>query len=181
MTLKTLELTMKIPEKVTLTLVNGIVTVKGVKGEVARDLFDHRVHLELKGRDLHLSAKKASKREKKVFFTLQSHVKNMIEGVEREHHYSLKICSGHFPMNVSVAKGEFIVKNFFGEKVPRTLPVPLGIIVKVEGDQVSVSGVDLEKVSGMAASIEQLTRRSGFDRRIFQDGIYIVTKDGAPV
>ena len=50
--------------------------------------------------------------------------------------------------------------------------------MKLNGEMISVTGINKEIVSQAAADIEQLTRRVGFDRRIFQDGIYIVEKDG---
>ena len=81
-------------------------------------------------------------------------------------------------MNVSVKGLKLVVKNFIGEAVPRTLLFKEGATVKVEGDIIIVTGINKEIVAQAAASVEQLTRRVGFDRRIFQDGIYIVEKDG---
>ena len=49
---------------------------------------------------------------------------------------------------------------------------------KVEGEIVTVNHCDIEVAGQTAADIEQLTRRPGFDPRIFQDGIYITKKDG---
>ena len=68
-------------------------------------------------------------------------------------------------------------KNFFGEKVPRKIKFDKkNVSIKVDGTEVLVEGMDKEKVGQTAASIEQLTRRPGFDKRIFQDGIYITEK-----
>ncbi len=50
--------------------------------------------------------------------------------------------------------------------------------VKVEGDKVTVESPDKEKAGQCAASIEQLTKRTGYDSRIFQDGIWVVSKSG---
>ena len=105
----------------------------------------------------------------------------MVNGVTKGHVYRMKICSGHFPMNVSIAGGEFVIKNFLGEKVPRKLKLKEGVNVKVEGQEVVIDGSALEQVSQTAASIEQLTRIRNRDLRVFQDGIYITHKDGLPV
>ena len=75
-------------------------------------------------------------------------------------------------------KNKFVVKNFIGEKVPRTVSINEGVSVKIEGTEIVVEGFDKEKTGQMAASIEQMTRRPGFDERIFQDGIYLIEKDG---
>jgi large subunit ribosomal protein L6 len=84
-------------------------------------------------------------------------------------------------MNVAVQGNQVIIKNFIGEKVPRVLDLLPGVKVSVDGTTVNVEGVDKELASQTAASIEQLTRRPGYDNRIFQDGVYIVNKDGKEV
>ena len=63
-----------------------------------------------------------------------------------------------------------------GEKIPRLAKISPGVDVKIEGDMITVSGFDREKVGQSAANIELATRRPGFDKRIFQDGCYIVSK-----
>ena len=46
----------------------------------------------------------------------------------------------------------------------------------MEGNLIYVESCDKELAGQVAADIEQTTRRPGFDRRIFQDGIYIIEK-----
>ena len=48
--------------------------------------------------------------------------------------------------------------------------------VEVKGKDIIVSGINLEDVSQTAANIEQATRLTGRDRRIFYDGIYVYEK-----
>ena len=81
-------------------------------------------------------------------------------------------------MNVSVAGGKLVVKNLLGEKVPRVLQLKENTNVKIEGDLVYVTSASKETAGQVSADIEQLTRRPGYDTRIFQDGIYIINKDG---
>ena len=81
-------------------------------------------------------------------------------------------------MTVSVKGSIFEIKNFIGEKVPRTTVIKEGSTVKIDGHDIIVESINKEQAGQMAASIEQLTRRPGFDTRIFQDGIYITEKDG---
>ena len=45
-----------------------------------------------------------------------------------------------------------------------------------EGDEITVSGIDIEECGQTAANIEQATRIKRLDVRVFQDGIYIVKK-----
>ena len=81
-------------------------------------------------------------------------------------------------MNVTVSSDNFTIKNFLGEKTPRVLKLKKGVIVKVEGGQIIVESVNKELAGQVSADIEQLTRRSGYDGRIFQDGIWLCNKDG---
>ena len=127
------------------------------------------------------AVKKFTLRHKRLINTYKAHLKNIFKGVTAGHSYVLKICSGHFPMNVALKGKNLEVKNLFGETIPRVLEIPEGAQVKVEGDKINVTGIDKELVSRCAAGIEQLTRRPGFDKRVFQDGAYIIEKDGRPI
>jgi len=154
------------------------ITVKGPKGEISRLLPDKEITIVRKENELIISYAKSSKREKKNLFTTKAHLNNMIKGSQEGFTYKLKICSGHFPMSVGLKNSVFEIKNFIGEKVPRTLKIKPGADVKIEGDIVTVYAIDKELAGLTAGAIEKLTRRPGFDKRIFQDGIYITEKDG---
>lgn len=167
---------LKLPEKVEARIENGMVTIKGPKGEVKKNLLDKKVSLERKDGSLILRAHKAGKISKKRIKSYGAHIKNMIRGSLEGYKYTLKICSGHFPMNVSVSNNQFIVKNFLGEKVPRVLKIKDGAIVKVEGDIVVVESPNKETAGQVSADIENLTKRNGYDLRVFQDGIWIISK-----
>lgn len=175
---QTIEYDLELPEKVTASIDNGIVTIKGEKGEVTRDFRDPGVSMTVKGNVIAMVAKDATKREKKRMFTYRAHMRNMMRGVNNPHSYKVKICSGHFPMNVTANNGELVVKNFLGEKHPRKIKLTQGVQVKVDGDVITCIGVDKEAVAQCAANMEQLTRITNRDRRIFQDGLYIIEKDG---
>ncbi len=165
-------------EGVSATFANGNLSITGPKGTVVHT-FDHpKIVITIKGSIIEFTTKVFTKREKKLIQTMLAQIRNATKGVTEGHTYKLKVCSGHFPMNVSVKGKTFEVKNFIGEVVPRTHIFAANVEVKLEGDVVSVSGIEKNIVSQTAASIEQLTRRNGFDRRVFQDGIYITEKDG---
>jgi large subunit ribosomal protein L6 len=170
-----------LPEKVTASLDKGVLTIKGPKGEVKRDISTKKVKFEAKEKTIVLDAGKSNKIKKKTVKSYAAHIRNMIKGSSEGHKYTLKICSGHFPMNVSISNNEFIVKNFLGEKVPRALKIKEGAKVKVEGNEVVVESQSKEIAGQVSADIEQLTRRTNYDARIFQDGIYIINKDGKEI
>ena len=167
---------LRIPEGVTVDIGAHSINAKGPKGENSRKIFHPRVKIEQKDDFIILNAKKATKNEKTILNTLKAHIRNLVKGVKEGYEYELKICSGHFPMNVSVQGDELIIKNFFGEKKPRKAKLSKEVNVKVEGDIIRINGVDIDMVSQTASKIEQTTRRTGFDRRIYQDGIWIIKK-----
>jgi len=73
------------------------------------------------------------------------------------------------------------VKNYMGETVPRTLKIKPGVEVVIKEPEITVTSPSKELSALTAAAIEQLTRRANFDRRVFQDGIYITHKDGVDI
>tara|TARA_Y100000310_G_scaffold345671_1_gene468069 strand:+ start:22547 stop:23119 length:573 start_codon:yes stop_codon:yes gene_type:complete len=173
---KGLSIEIKIPEKVTAQLDGSILALKGPNGESKYDFSDKNVGIEHKEDTITLKVSRFNKVNKKLIKSYTAHIKNMVKGSLEGCKYTLKICSGHFPMNVSVSNGHLIVKNFLGEKVPRTLKLKPGAEVKVEGDLIVVESPSKEIAGQVSAGIEQLTRRTGYDSRIFQDGIWIVSK-----
>ena len=170
----------ELPEGVTAKLTDqksNEVELSGSKGSISRSVPRKNVKVDVSGNKISIKSKSATKREKKIVFTYRAHLKNAIKGVSAGFEYKLKICSGHFPMSVGVKGNTLEIKNFIGEKVPRVLKLKQGADVKIDGEIITVTGTDKEIVSTVASDIELLTRRPGFDHRIFQDGIYIIEKD----
>ena len=165
-----------IPSGVTVTNKNGTFTIKGPKGEVSRRLYHDKLVFSVGADAVTISSPNATKREKTVLYTASAHLRNLIRGVQSGFHYKLKICSGHFPMTVAVKGDTLEVKNFIGEAVPRRLKLNPTCKVVVDGAIVTVDGLDIEQTGQQAAAIERLCRRTAFDRRVFQDGIYITHK-----
>ncbi|MEK6853080.1 MAG: 50S ribosomal protein L6 [Nanoarchaeota archaeon] len=164
---------------ITANLDKSILKIKGHKGEVKKNFLHPKVTISLENNKIILYAQKATKREKTMVGSFRSHIRNMIQGVKEPYQYKLKICSGHFPMNVSVSGKEVVIKNFLGEAVPRKIKIMPGVEVKVNGEEILVSGSDVEATGQTAARIESACRITNRDRRIFQDGCYIVEKAGS--
>ncbi len=168
----------ELPDNVSATVNGGLLVIDGPKGSVKRQIKQHNISVKIEDKKIIFECKSGTKEDKKMIGSLAAHVKNMIKGSVQNHVYTLKICSGHFPMSVSVSNSKLIVKNFLGEKVPRVLQVKEGADIKVDGDLIYVTSPNKEIAGQVSADIEQLTRRPGYDSRVFQDGIYLVNKDG---
>lgn len=171
---------LEVPAGVKFELANGTLTVEGPKGKLTRPV-DPKLAIRLEGTTAIISVKEASKREKTLIGTFKANFANMLAGVKDSFVYRMKVCSGHFPMTVVVKGDEIIVKNFLGEKVPRIYKFKQGVDVKVEGDIVVITSPNRELAGQTSASIEKLTSRADYDKRIFQDGIYIIEKAGKEV
>jgi large subunit ribosomal protein L6 len=171
----------EIPAGVQVRIDQANLVVEGKNGKIERRMSNPIVKLGIKDGVITISASKITKREKAIVGSWRAHIKNMMAGVQEKYTYRLKICSGHFPMTVTLKGSEFSVKNYIGEKVPRILKIKPGVEVKVEGDMVVIHCPDKELGGQTAASIEKLTSRSAYDKRVFQDGIYITEKAGKEI
>lgn len=171
----------ELKEGVTAQVEGNMLKIKGPKGEVQRKFPHSKISMTVEEGKVVFTVKKASKREKTVMGSFASHVKNMVDGSVEPHIYKLKICSGHFPMNVAVAGRELTIKNFIGEAVPRKVKLVEGADVKINGTEIVVTSCDKEAAGQAAAQIESLCRVTNRDRRIFQDGCYIIHKAGKDI
>ena len=171
----------EIPEGVEGKIVGNILTIKGKEGEIKRKFNINKITFEKKDNKIIIGNKKATKNEKKMINTISSHIRNMIKGVQEKFEYVLKICSSHFPMNVEVVGNEAVIKNFLGEKIPRKSKIIENVDVAIKGDIITINSHDKELAGQTAANFETATRIRSRDRRVFQDGIFIINKDGRDI
>jgi large subunit ribosomal protein L6 len=173
-----------LPEGVSANLSESTITVEGPNGSISRDFHHSRVQLTQQNGSLVVEIELPRRKEKAIAGTWRAHLANMVRGVTDGFEYRMKAVYSHFPMTLTVNSdhSEFTVKNLLGEKVPRIAGLMYhkdGIEVKVEKKvHVVITGVDREKVGQTAAIIERSCRIRRRDRRVFQDGIYIVSKGG---
>ena len=159
----------EIPEGVSAEIVDDVLTVKKDDKEIKRKLVS-LLDIEVKGNKVVISAERNRKLERKLFGTFKAHINNMIKGLTEGFEYKLRVSNVHFPMNVSYDAGKnlFTIKNFLGEKKDRIINGIEGVDVKIDGEDVIVSGYDIEK----GAKVRNK------DRRVYQDGIFIIQKPG---
>ncbi|MFQ5837572.1 MAG: 50S ribosomal protein L6 [Thermoplasmata archaeon] len=169
----------EIPEGVEIQLVGDDVIVRRGDTVLSKRLSHPRVQLRLEGSTVRVECPLPRKREKALVGTYASHIRNMIKGVTEGFTYTMKVVYAHFPVKVTVRGDEVVVENFLGERHPRTARIRGSTKVEVKGDTLRISGPGLEEVSQTAANIEQATRIKNKDPRVFQDGIYVVSKGGA--
>ncbi|KZX11212.1 50S ribosomal protein L6 [Methanobrevibacter curvatus] len=151
--------------------------VKGPKGEISRKFTYPNVSFKKENDKLTLKTSFPKKKDKSMIGTTRAHINNMITGVTDGFTYRMKIVFAHFPMTVKVNGDKVVIDNFLGERHPRTAKIAGGAEVNVKGDDVTVTGINKEDVGQTMANLEQATKIKGRDPRVFQDGIYLVSKE----
>ncbi len=154
-------------------------TVSGTDGEVTRRLWYPDVTVSVENGTVVIESDESDAQTNATMGTFESHVRNMIEGVSEGWEYRMEVLYSHFPMQVSVEDGEVVIENFLGEQAPRSTAIHGDTEIEIDGEEVVLRGPNKEAVGQTAADIEQLTRVSGKDARVFQDGVYITGKPKA--
>jgi len=169
----------KIPNGAEVSIDDKTVHVKGEKGSLSKTLSHPRIDLKLKDKIVEIACTDfPDKKERALIGTFKAHIKNMIKGVTEGFEYKMKTVFSHFPIKTSVDGNEFIIQNFLGERSPRRAKILENVIVEIKGDNITVSGTDKEKVGQTAANIERAAKVKYRDIRVFQDGVYVVSKRG---
>ncbi|HQT44613.1 MAG TPA: 50S ribosomal protein L6 [Candidatus Micrarchaeota archaeon] len=166
-----LETTVALPTGVTATAKAMHLTVKGPKGEVAKEFMLKGVAIKADAKAVTITAG-----DKRSLNTVESHVKNMAAGALGGYSQKLKMIYAHFPMTIEVKGKDMLIKNFLGEKQPRRVKIIGSTKVEAKGQEVTVSGPSKEDVGQTIANIKTGTKISRRDSRVFQDGLYKVAE-----
>ena len=168
--------TLKLPEGVNVDSSGPEVKVTGPRGDLTR-YFEHAaINFEQKDGEIKIIGKKLRRKDKAMIGTWRAHLANMIKGVNSGFRYEMKIVFAHFPMKVAAKGNTITIDNFLGEKATRTAAIADGVEVKVKGDIVTIEGNNVEHVGQTAANLEKATVVKGRDIRVFQDGVYTISK-----
>ncbi len=170
----------EIPQEVEVGVEGFKVSASGKLGKVEKDfsspLFANEINIAKNGSKITISSDSGKRKIKSMAGTVESQIRNMISGVSSGYAYKLKIVFMHFPMTVKVSGKEVQVHNFLGEKSLRSAKILGDAKVEVKDDEITVTGYNLDDVGQTAANIERATKISARDRRVFQDGIFLVSR-----
>lgn len=166
----------EIPDDVDAEVDHLELTVSGPNGSVTRRLWYPDVTVSTEDDTVVIESERTDARTVSTLGTFESHVENMIHGVTEGWEYEMEVLYSHFPMQVNVDNDDIVIENFLGEKAPRRTTIHGDTDIEVSGEELTISGPDIEAVGQTAADIEQLTRVTDKDVRVFQDGVYITQK-----
>lgn len=153
-----------------------LVKAKGPLGENSKFLKFRDVFIEKGDNEVKIYTKNPKAKHRAIVGTFTAHVSNLLQGVREGFEYRLKAVYAHFPMKLRVVGNEVVIENFLGETTPRKAKIFGRAKVEIKGQEIVVRGVDIEECGQTAANLEKATRIRKKDRRVFQDGIYIVKK-----
>lgn len=168
---------LSIPKEVNLELTENKIRISGPKGEMEKKLeLTKEIKIEKVDDKVKAYSESEDRKTKALIGTNLAHIRNAVNGVTNGFTYQMKVVYSHFPVTVKVEGDKVLIQNFLGERKPRIAKIVGKTEVKIEGANVTISGINIEEVGQTAGNIERATRIVGYDKKVFQDGIYIVSK-----
>ena len=164
-----------IPEGVVVTNENGIITVKGPKGELSLNL-NPNIEVKVEENVVKVTRNSDIKTTKQMHGTTNALIANMIKGVKDGYEKALEIIGVGYRF---VLKGNVLeVSAGYSHKV--NLEIPAGITVdSVSATEINVKGIDKEAVGKFAAEIREVRKPEPYKGKgIRYKGEHIRRKEG---
>ena len=141
-----------IPAGVTVEEKDGIVIVKGPKGELTQPML-RDITMKIEGTDITLE--RANESAKAMHGTMNALINNMIIGVTKGYEKSLEIIGVGYRFNV---QGKKLVINA-GYSHPVEMAIPEGLTVESNGNtEITVKGIDKVLVGEFSANIRKVRK-----------------------
>ena len=142
-----------IPEKTEVIYSSGVISVKGPLGEIKKTL-NPSVNVKIEGKEITLTPANQSLDTLALWGTYASHIKNMLEGVNKAYEKKLIVEGIGFKSDI---KGKEI-HLALGFSHPVVRPIPDGLKVTSEKNIITISGIDSEMVGQFASKIRSLKK-----------------------
>ncbi len=166
--------TIEIPDKTEVSLADGILTVKGPKGELKR-AFKTIISINIDGKNITLKPEKKDLATAALWGTYASHIINMIKGVTEG--YTTKLILEGIGYKADVAAG--VLNMALGFSHPVKVNIPAGLTVTSEKGIVTVSGTDKDMIGQFCANIRALKKPEPYKGKGFRyEGEVIKRKQG---
>jgi large subunit ribosomal protein L6 len=140
-----------VPKGVNVTVGKDVVTVKGPKGELKRNV-PEGVSVALNGAEINVSRADDSRENRAKHGMLRALVANMIKGVTDGFERKLEINGVGYRADVAGQK----LNMALGFSHPVTFELPKGIAAKVDKNVVILSGIDKEMLGETASKIRAI-------------------------
>ncbi len=167
----------KLEQGVTVDVTNGVVVVKGPKGELTRNAPATLSVTTEEGVIIPAVAPafEGDREAAKLIGTWSSHISNMVEGVNKGFSKKLQIEGVGYRVEL---KGKDLVFAL-GFSHPVVVAIPEGITVVTEKGALTVSGINKDQVGGFAAQLRDLKKPEPYKGKgIRYEGEVIRMKEG---
>ena len=141
----------EIPKGVEVKIKKRKVTIKGLKGELSREIRPE-IKVEVKEGKIFVSIKRQTKQSKAFWGLTRALLANMVKGVVSGYEKKLEIHGLGYKANID---GEELVLSAGFTHLVKIKP-PKGIKVSVERNIITVSGIDKEIVGLIASKIKKV-------------------------
>ena len=144
----------KIPAGVTVEIANGVIKVRGPKGELKRILHS-AVTMEVKDGEIITSVNNPEdKKERSLWGAFSAHAANMVKGVTEGFKKDLEING----VGYKVAMQGKDLKLDVGFSHPIIFDIPEGVTAVVEKNVIKLTGIDIELVGQVAAEVRNVKK-----------------------
>lgn len=143
----------EIPAKTDVSVVDGVLTVKGPQGELTRDIHPF-VSIVVEDGKVTVTPKNDTRLAKALWGTFASHVINMCKGVNEP--YSKKLILDGIGYRMAVAGTTLTLSVGFSHKVE--VPIPDGITATVEKNELTITGINKDAVGQFAANVRAIKK-----------------------
>jgi len=154
----------KIPAGVTVTKTGGTITVKGPKGTLVRD-FRPEITVTVGADAVTLALAEDTIFSHALWGTYASHIKNMIQGVETPYVKKLILEGVGFKSEAKSGKSLDLALGF---SHPVSVPIPEGLTVTAEKNNITVTGIDKELVGRFTAHVRSLKKPEPYKGKGFR-------------
>ena len=163
-----------IPDSVQVAFQEGMLTVKGPKGELTRKVRDE-ISFTIKDKEIGVEKKAKTRLADELWGTYASHAKNMIAGVTEGYKKELEVRGIGYRTEM---KGAQLVLHV-GFSHPVVFDVPEGLQVQVQDVTITIEGFDKEKIGQFAAKVRQVKKPDPYkDKGIRYVGEVVRRKQG---
>jgi len=170
------KLPITVPEKVTVSVADGLVKVDGPKGKLERRFDPSTVEIKVEDGTVNVSPANETRFAKAMHGTARATVAHMVQGVVTPYAKSLTINGVGFKATL---KGKALLLNL-GYSHDILEPIPAGVVVEVpEPTKVKVSGPDKQAVGQFTARVKHHYPIEPYKGKgVTIDGEYVRRKEG---
>ena len=148
------KLPVAIPAGVTVNVADGVITVKGPKGELKQS-FHNEIDIKVEGTEVILTAKDDSKQTNAYHGLYRSLLNNMVKGVSEGFTKTLVVTGVGYRCEV---KGKELVMNLgYSSDYIAIIPDGLTVVTTPDG-KITVTGIDKQLVGEFCSQIRKLRK-----------------------